>query len=273
MKANTNRRICLLLVCIILIGNLPVTALADTGRYTISLPEDIHVEPGNSVSVPVEVGHTSEATSYNAFDVSITYDPSVLKLTTKHISGMSVVAKNGIVQVLRYGNDLPVGTTSFSLTFEAVSTGETKIRVRKAKVGIQETAYCQDASDAVVLNDMTVAIHSDCLVNFDSMGGSMVPSQKVSYGNRIRRPSDPTRDGYSFAGWFTDKNGRDHWDFESDTVSGNMTLYAKWYSDAESPPTGDSGNLVVWTATAAISLLLLLVIFLFRKKWPFSPFC
>jgi hypothetical protein len=41
-------------------------------------------------------------------------------------------------------------------------------------------------------------------VSFDSRGGSPVASQTVAKGGAVRKPSpNPTRDGYSFAGWFT----------------------------------------------------------------------
>ena len=41
-------------------------------------------------------------------------------------------------------------------------------------------------------------------VTFDSNGGSEVPSQKVEAGGTVTMPDAPTKDGYVFAGWFTD---------------------------------------------------------------------
>lgn len=66
-------------------------------------------------------------------------------------------------------------------------------------------------------------------VTFDSDGGSSVSSQTIEKGKLITEPTAPTRSGYSFAGWYTGKDGvGSAWSFVTGTVSANMTLYAKW---------------------------------------------
>ena len=65
-------------------------------------------------------------------------------------------------------------------------------------------------------------------VSYDSKGGTSIP---VSYVNRmslITKPQDPTRSGYVFLGWFKDSAYTTLWDFSKDSVSQDMTLYAKW---------------------------------------------
>lgn len=64
-------------------------------------------------------------------------------------------------------------------------------------------------------------------VTFNTTGGSSVSPQRVVEGDPIVRPEDPSRACYSFAGWFTDLNYSQQWDF-SNTVSSAMELYAKW---------------------------------------------
>ena len=61
-------------------------------------------------------------------------------------------------------------------------------------------------------------------VTFDSKGGSSVSSQTVEEGNKATNPKNPTRNGYTFAGWTL--NGSNY-DFNS-SVKGNITLVAKW---------------------------------------------
>lgn len=53
-------------------------------------------------------------------------------------------------------------------------------------------------------------------------------SLTVSDNPKISAPTPPTREGYRFVGWYTDEACTDQWNFESDTVISNMTLYAKW---------------------------------------------
>lgn len=65
-------------------------------------------------------------------------------------------------------------------------------------------------------------------VSFDSQGGSDISDQSVEYGGTATEPADPTKDGSSFAGWYTDTNYNTAWDFSSVTISAATTIYAKW---------------------------------------------
>lgn len=65
-------------------------------------------------------------------------------------------------------------------------------------------------------------------VQFNSMGGTAVESQKHLYGERIEAPMAPTREGYVFDGWYLDQNATTQWDMDSDTVTESLTLYAGW---------------------------------------------
>ena len=64
-------------------------------------------------------------------------------------------------------------------------------------------------------------------VTFNSMGGSLVASQNVDHNTAAVKPADPTKTGYSFDGWFTDKDCTVAYDFNA-PVTDNITLYAKW---------------------------------------------
>lgn len=65
-------------------------------------------------------------------------------------------------------------------------------------------------------------------IRFDSMGGTMVESQKHMYGELIEVPVSPTREGYLFDGWYLDQNTIRPWDLEKDIVTESLTLYAGW---------------------------------------------
>jgi len=65
-------------------------------------------------------------------------------------------------------------------------------------------------------------------VTFDSQGGSAVTSQTVNHGGLVTEPADPTRKGYTFGGWYKESGCTNAWDFDTDTVISDVTLYAKW---------------------------------------------
>ncbi len=69
--------------------------------------------------------------------------------------------------------------------------------------------------------------HSGYTVVFDSNGGTDVPSQELRYGDLVQEPDPPTREGYTFGGWYSDDALGELWDFDS-AVSDSMDLYAKW---------------------------------------------
>ena len=87
-------------------------------------------------------------------------------------------------------------------------------------------------SYAATAQDVTVTVSEGCLVRFESNGGSEVPDQTVALGGKVTKPADPTKDGLYFAGWYSDIDLQNQWDFGKDTVTGNMTLYAKWTNEA-----------------------------------------
>ncbi|MFJ7650124.1 InlB B-repeat-containing protein, partial [Lysinibacillus sp. NPDC097279] len=65
-------------------------------------------------------------------------------------------------------------------------------------------------------------------VNFDVNGGSLVPNQTVAHGEKATVPPAPTEAGYTFEGWYTDDEGTNQYDFSTNVITANTTLYAKW---------------------------------------------
>ncbi|MCL2079479.1 MAG: leucine-rich repeat protein [Oscillospiraceae bacterium] len=78
-------------------------------------------------------------------------------------------------------------------------------------------------------------------VEFDSQGGSEVSAFEAIYPmDRITAPSAPTYAGHTFGGWYKDSACTTIWDFSTDTVKENTTLYAKWSSDESGDGSGDA---------------------------------
>ena len=70
-------------------------------------------------------------------------------------------------------------------------------------------------------------------VTFDSKGGTAVQPQSKVCGDKVDAPTGVTKDGYTLEGWYTDEQltPASKWDFDNSTVTGDITLYAKWTED------------------------------------------
>ncbi len=78
-------------------------------------------------------------------------------------------------------------------------------------------------------------------VSFETGEGSKVDFQTTADGKLVK-PADPTREGYTFGGWYTDEACTEAYDF-STPVTADMTLYAKWTKNAVNPDgNGSSGS-------------------------------
>ena len=65
-------------------------------------------------------------------------------------------------------------------------------------------------------------------VTFDTRGGTDVAAVTQDYDTPLQLPPNPTREGYTFTGWYTDHACYDLWNVEEDIIQTDMTLYAGW---------------------------------------------
>lgn len=81
---------------------------------------------------------------------------------------------------------------------------------------------------ALVLVTVFVVRHNGFTVKFDTDGGSHIDSVKVLHSETVPAVEDPVKEGWRFAGWYTDRDCTRAWDMAADKVETSMTLYAKW---------------------------------------------
>ena len=78
-------------------------------------------------------------------------------------------------------------------------------------------------------NNTVMLVMGEYTVTFDANGHGTAPTQqKTTYGGKITEPAAPTAENYYFQGWFKESTCENIWDFDSDIVTANITLYAKW---------------------------------------------
>ncbi len=65
-------------------------------------------------------------------------------------------------------------------------------------------------------------------VTFNSQGGSSVTGQTIAHNGLVTKPANPSRTGYTFGGWYRQAACTAAWNFTTDKVTANTTIYAKW---------------------------------------------
>lgn len=103
---------------------------------------------------------------------------------------------------------------------------------------------CDAQGNLYYINDSGTLfkLNAGVKVSFSAGEGSKVDFQTTAANGSIAKPADPTREGYTFAGWYTDEACTEAYDF-SVAVTADMTLYAKWIKNAVNPGgNGGSGS-------------------------------
>lgn len=70
-------------------------------------------------------------------------------------------------------------------------------------------------------------------VQFETNGGSEIASQEVEEGAYATQPEDPTKTDYIFNGWYADAELSETFDFETQAITTDTTVYAGWISESE----------------------------------------
>ncbi len=88
------------------------------------------------------------------------------------------------------------------------------------------TVWNFDAETVIFTAQWTVIYYT---VTFESNGGSPVENlTNVTYNSTINPPEEPSKTNCEFLGWYTDSALNNRWDFATDKITENTTLYAKW---------------------------------------------
>lgn len=103
---------------------------------------------------------------------------------------------------------------------------------------------CDAKGNLYYINDSGTLfkLNAGMKVSFNTGEGSKVDFQTTAANGSVAKPADPTRKGYTFAGWYTDEACTETYKFDA-AVTADMTLYAKWVKNAVNPGgNGGSGS-------------------------------
>lgn len=172
---------------------IPVETPAAKG-YTVSLGADKQVASGQIVEIPVTIGNNDGKTTYNAYDMTFSFDPAILTLNMKatSIEGYRVIPDSGTVRIVRYGKAAELGD-ALTLSFVAAGQGQSDVKVTKACVDTNANAIEFDAPAAAILDDTAVITVSGYTVSLsdDFTRTDAEGSVIAAGGNLTFVPKDP----------------------------------------------------------------------------------
>lgn len=182
-----------------LTGNIiDVTVKSSEAKgYTVSMGADKQVASGQIVEIPVTIGNNDGKNAYNAYDMTFSFDPTILTLNMEatNIEGYRVIPGSGTVRIVRYGKAAELGD-ALTLSFVAAGQGKSDVKVTEAYVDTNANAIEFDAPAAAILDDTAVITVSGYTVSLpdDFTRTDATGSVIKAGGNLTFVPKDPNYD-------------------------------------------------------------------------------
>ena len=281
------RKILSLVIAMLLVVSTFVTAYAveDTQAFLFELSCDgddtVEVNPGDIITVTFRLCRTDASDPYTMYAMQneLCYDENFFEL----VDGSAVMKEDvvfrdiGLVDQHRelYMNYLSMGGGVLWDSEEIVGSVQLRVIAQSGVTAVENQNYLvstRDGADkyASEASDLTVILTANCTVSFDSNGGTSVPDQTVQFGEKLQKPEDPVREDHVFAGWYKDIYLKEKWDFDQDTVQGNMRLYAKWEQAeqeiVETEPQSPQLPMYWWLVILLVLMVALIVVMKLRKN-------
>lgn len=248
--------------------NAPVTITAASGEiaaecivtvvyppnvgYVVSVPKQKVNVVGELIEIPLTVNNTKAVDKFNAFDITLTYDPEIIQIMD--VSGPETTRltmkddQAGSVQILGYGKAQNTGTEAFTLTVKT-------LKVESSVISIRDNARVDNSANAVISNAAKAArykqvdekdpYHYETEIYVDRISVTLPDGFDSEY-----RTADPEKP-YSF--WDTDEN-KAYYDYSFSGTMGNYPLTdAQVIRNKDSNGT-DDGSFTIEQVTGTLNI-------------------
>ena len=235
-----------------------VKASATTnGTITLGEPATLDWDDNFTINVKADPNYEIDTVTVDGENVSVNNRGDYTFVMPKHDVTVSATFKKIKYTITGEGNNVTFGIPDkstynwgdtvkitvtpaewYNIKNVYAKTGTTEI----TKVSGEENTYSftMPASDITIV---AVAERPNFTVTFDSQGGSAITPATVAKGAALTKPAAPSWAGRGFAGWYTDAECTEKYDFTT-PVTGNITLYARWFlwGDVNSDGNVDSAD-------------------------------
>lgn len=221
----------------------------DQSQEDIVTPFDF-VKFNTEASAHLTSGKTNIAITIDKFTVSqgVKCDDKMLNTQGKTISftlngtitnSIKLVGTGGsttkdtIVKLLKSNGTSYVEVKTLGTVTNGVALNVTESNLEAGNYQLTTSAALK-ITEFVLTESSKSTAPTSFTVSFDSLGGSTVSSIEVANGSNAIEPTAPTKDGFEFKGWFTDKECTKAFDFAT-PIKEDMLLYAKWEEEVIPP--------------------------------------
>ena len=213
------------------------------------LLEEVKKEDPTVVAVDLEVNadvrdETEVAEDAKKIEEELVEGETVTKYLDVSVALKTTTVKDDVTKVEK--KELDETSTEIPITFPVEELGSKIVRIAHVHDGeVEFMDYVADYENGLVtvymnkFSTLAVITSDTAIVAFETNGGSEIDPVEVNFGEKLAKPADPTKDGYIFAGWYTDEELTEAYDFDQE-VTEDMYLYAKWTKKDDSKnPTKD----------------------------------
>src|SRR5690554_6920509 len=187
-----------------------------------------YVQKDNTIAIPntSKVGYTLEGW-YTSLNNGQTFDEKWSFTNNKVTTDITLYAKWIINQyTITFNSNKGSSVSSITQDYDTLVTAPNN----PTKLGYTFSGWSQPVPIKMPAEDVTLIAEwsiNQYTITFNSNGGSPVTAITQDYATTVSKPTDPTKVGYTFAGWYSDSNLSTAYTFTTMPAQ-NITLYAKW---------------------------------------------
>ncbi len=217
-----------------------LTELESTYRFTALEDEDIHAAFRKDL-VPSQDYTVTLGSSYESFArVDVYENKADIKDIALRLYGAGAGKNCRTVTVKKYSS----GGNCFSDgTVETEFANGVVFWLRGIDLeGCAKAELIDSSGEQIAVLSRQETEDITCMLTFDLQGrGSALPEytgadyKDIKKGSTVKEPTAPTAEGYQFTGWYKDAACTAQWDFATDTIDGDTTLYAGWEETGKEP--------------------------------------
>ena len=188
------------------------------------------VAPGTTYYIRLQGDDNHYPSDFTAFTVASRPAAPSVTAVAETIKDKGDGRVTGVTTAMEYSTD---GGQNWTLCTGAEITGLAAGTAVLVRVKATSSAPHGEAASCTI-----EASENTLTVTFEENGGSAVAEiTGLAYNVAISAPAGSIKTGYIFVGWYKEASCTNLWDFSTDTVTENITLYAKWTANTDTPYT------------------------------------